>query len=103
MMQERRAANRFRTNLTVRWESLKSQGRGELCDLSASGCFILTGGQLTAPDLVRVDLELANEVTTVWGYVIYGVPEIGFALRFAFANARDRPHFEALLEKINRS
>jgi PilZ domain len=102
-MQERRTASRFRTQVSVRWETLKSQGRGEVCDLSSSGCFVLAGGNLAATDLVRLDLILSNEVATAWGYVVYEVPEMGFAVRFAFADESGQRRLEQLVENVNRS
>ncbi len=101
-MEERRVANRFRTNVNVRWETLKSEGRGEVCDLSLSGCFVLAGGQLAAADLVRLDLMLARDVITAWGYVVYAIAEMGFAVRFAFADNKGKQNVERIIESINR-
>lgn len=101
-MQERRVANRFRTNVNVRWETLRSQGRGEVCDLSPSGCFVLAGGQLAHSELVRLDLVLSRDVVTAWGYVVYAVAEMGFAVRFVFADNRGRQNIERIIESINR-
>lgn len=101
-MQERRVANRFRTNVQVRWETLRSQGRGEVCDLSLSGCFVLAGGQLAHSELVRLDLVLARDVVTAWGYVVYAVAEMGFAVRFAFADRRSQENVELIIENLNR-
>ena len=102
-MQERRTANRFRTHVDVRWETLKSHGRGEVCDLSGSGRFVLAGGHLAATDLVRLDLILTNEIATAWGYVVYEVPEMGFAVRFAFADENGKRRLEQLVGEVNRS
>jgi hypothetical protein len=102
-MQERRTASRFRTNVNVRWETLKSQGRGEVCDLSSSGCFVLSGGDLAASDLVRLDLLLTHEVATAWGYVVYEVPQMGFALRFAFADEHGQRRLEQLVANATRA
>ena len=88
-MQERRTATRFRTNLNVRWETLRTQGRGNVCDLSSTGCFILTGGEVEAGELVRMDLLLRDEVATLWGKIVYAIGEMGFAVRFLFGSEND--------------
>ncbi len=88
-MQERRSAARFRTNLNVRWETLRTQGSGSVCDLSSTGCFILTGGEVEAGELVRMNLLLRDEAPTLWGQIVYTISEMGFAVRFLFGAADD--------------
>src|SRR5713226_8094901 len=83
-MQERRTAERIRINLKARWEGLFSQGRGAVCDLSPTGCFVLTGGEVTTGELVRLEMHFPGRIDLVWGQVVYAVAEMGFALRFAF-------------------
>lgn len=102
-MQERRNAPRLRTNISARWETLKSQGRGSVCDLSAGGCFVLTGGDAEAKDLVRLELILDDKIVSVWGYVVYQVLEMGFALRFVLQIEDDRRAIEHLIEHAQRT
>ena len=89
-MQERRTSERVRANLTVRWETLKAQGRGSVCDLSSSGCFVLTGGEVTAGELLRMDLIFSEGIATFWGNVVYALNEMGFAVRFVFGSEADQ-------------
>jgi hypothetical protein len=89
-MQERRTAERIRTNLGARWEGLLTAGRGAICDLSATGCFVLTGGEISAGELVRLEIHSADRLNLVWGEVVYAISEMGFALRFAFADEEER-------------
>ena len=93
-MEERRSAERLRTNLQVRWQTLRTEGRGSVCDLSVSGCFVLTGGEVSPRELVRMDLLLPQEVVTLWGNVVYSLSEMGFAVRFLFSG-KDQETFEA--------
>ena len=97
-MQERRAAKRIRTNINVRWETLKSQGRGAVCDLSSSGCFVLAGGEVVPRELARMDLSLPDQVMTFWGNVVYAVSEMGFAVRFVFGSEADRESLERVIK-----
>ena len=100
-MQERRTAERIRINLKARWEGLFSQGRGAICDLSPTGCFVLTGGEVTAGELVRLEMHFPGRIDLVWGQVVYAVAEMGFALRFAFSDESDRLTLDELVESLN--
>ena len=98
-MQERRDAERLRTNINVRWETLKTQGRGAVSDLSASGCFVLTGGEVVPHELARLDIMLSGEVMTLWGSVVYAISEMGFAVRFVLDSEADRQTIERIITK----
>lgn len=95
-MQERRSANRLRTNISVRWETLKTQGRGSVCDLSSSGCFVLSGGEVSPGELARLDLVVLDEMVTVWGTVVYAISEMGFAVRFLFGGREEEDFMKAI-------
>ncbi|HYW70402.1 MAG TPA: PilZ domain-containing protein [Pyrinomonadaceae bacterium] len=99
-MQERRTATRFRANLSVRWETLKSTGNGAICDVSASGCFILTGGAAEPRELVRMTAVLPDEAVTVWGTVVYAASEMGFAVRFVSESDADRVSIERVISSV---
>jgi len=100
-MQERRTAERVNLNLRARWEGLRTQGRGAVSDLSSTGCFVLSGGEVTVGELIRLEINFPAEPATVWGRVVYSVAEIGFALRFAFGNEDDRRALDRLIEPLS--
>jgi hypothetical protein len=83
-MQERRAAKRLRIDRDARWEGLRTEGRGAICDLSSLGCFVLTSGEVRSGELIRLKINSPQERASLWGQVVYAVAEIGFAMRFAF-------------------
>jgi PilZ domain len=101
-MQERRAAERLRIDLEARWEGLRTQGRGAVCDLSSLGCFVLTSAEVQPSDLIRLEINFPEEVASLWGHVVYAVEEIGFAVRFAFADDADRHSLSQLTKTVNR-
>ena len=43
-------------------------------------------------ELARLDLRVTDEMLTVWGTVVYGIKEMGFAVRFLFGG-QDEEHF----------
>src|SRR6266852_6311277 len=100
-MQERRTAERVRLNLNARWEGLMTQGRGAVSDLSSTGCFVLSGGQVTNGELIQLQIDFPRNVGIVWGRVVYSVGDIGFALRFAFRDDADRRVLDGLIETLN--
>jgi PilZ domain len=102
-MQERRAAKRLRIDLNVRWEALRTEGRGAVCDLSSLGCFVLTSAELKSGELIRLDIDFPQETTSFWGQVVYTVPEIGFALRFGFASDAEKDRLVQLVESLRDS
>ena len=102
-MPERRTAQRFRTNLNARWETLGSQGRGGVSDLSSTGCFVLSGANLSPGEFMRLQLVASDQIVSLWGHVVYSVNEIGFAVRFVFGNEADKRSLERLIEFVRDS
>ena len=78
------------------------QGRGSICDLSSTGCFILTGGDVTPGELIRLEIHFPNQIALVWGQVIYAIAEMGFALHFAFTDEADRRALDELITSLNQ-
>lgn len=75
-----------------------SQGCGAICDLSSAGCFVLTGGEVTVGELVRLEIHFPERIDLVWGGVVYAIAEMGFALRFTFTNDREMGEFASAIE-----
>lgn len=101
-MQERREAERFRLNLQARWESLLAQGRAAICDLSATGCFVLSGDRIQSNELVRLEIQFPDHLVFVWGRIVYGVAEMGFAVRFVFSEENESRALRKLIEKLRQ-
>jgi hypothetical protein len=80
---------------------LRTQGRGAVSDLSATGCFVLSGGEATVGELIRLEINFPGEPATVWGRAVYSVAEIGFALRFAFGNESEQGKLAGLIEGLH--
>ena len=100
-MQERRAAERRRIDLNARWEALRTQGRGAVCDLSSLGCFVLASAEVKPGQLIRLEINFPQDVASLWGQVVYAVGEIGFALRFAFGDEAEQGKLAGLIEGLH--
>jgi hypothetical protein len=99
-MEERRTSRRIRLNLNSRWESLRTQGKGSVCDLSSIGCFILTNSDVEPGELVRLEILFPDEVAGLWGEVVSVVDEMGFALRLKFAGEEGKRKLDKLLSEV---
>jgi hypothetical protein len=100
-MQERREAQRLRVNIGARWEALRTQGRGAVCDLSSLGCFVLTGAEVRQGELIRLEVNFPGETVSLWGQVVYSISEMGFALRFVFGAEVDEDALKRLIETVS--
>ncbi len=89
---ERRATVRNKVSLHVEWENLSGRHYGTLSDVSEYGCFVLSSGEISQGDTLKVFLPLADGMKVqILGEVKNHVFEIGFALRFVdLSNAQKR-------------
>ena len=55
---------------------------------------MLTGGEVTAGELMRMDLISGDGIATLWGNVVYTINEMGFAVRFVFGSETDQQAVE---------
>src|SRR5437762_13047043 len=99
-MQERRGAPRLTVDLTVNWETLKASGRGQVSDLSSTGCFVLSGGDISSRELVRLQITSPQRVVTLWGQIVYVAQEMGFAVHFLIIDDLDRRDLRKLMDDV---
>src|SRR2546425_8918240 len=97
-MPERRTAKRVRLNLRTHWETLMTQGQGMVSDLSSTGCFVLSGGEVHPGELTRLEIHFPEGLASLWGEVVYSIAEMGFAIRFKFASKSERRALNKLIE-----
>jgi hypothetical protein len=89
-MSERRKKDRVQVDLKVYWEGALAQLEGNIVDLSASGCFILSADLVRLGELIRVAVQLPDHHEIyVWGVVVYQIAEMGFALNFTGGDDAD--------------
>ena len=101
MEKDRRSAPRARVKLPARWEGVLSRENATVSDLSRSGCFVLTVGNVEVKELVWLEIQLTDQVkVNFWAEVVNQVPEIGFALKFNSSSPEDEAALAEFLEKI---
>lgn len=82
-MDDRRTAPRAKVNLKVTWEGLLTILKGEIVDLSTSGCFVLSDDKVAMGELIRLEIhQPAGGALYLWAEVVYQMSEIGFGVRF---------------------
>ncbi len=83
MQYNRRAAPRVGVDLTTTWEGLLERQKGTITNISTNGCFVLSGGQVQAKELVRLEISLPlDEAVVIWAEVGDHAYDIGFGARF---------------------
>ena len=96
---ERRATNRYQVEVDVEWEGSNGRSPGSMSDVSLDGCFILSSGDVTDGDRVKLFVPFADGMKVEFGGRIANhVFEIGFGVRFDQLSAAQRD----LLVKIVR-
>ena len=104
MEKDRRSAPRARVKLPARWEGVLSRENATVTDLSRSGCFVLTGGQVEVKELVWLEIQLtAQQTVNFWAEVVDQASEIGFALKFNSSSPEDEEALAKYLESIFQS
>jgi hypothetical protein len=79
---ERRQCERVRLPLEVRWEGLSGRHAARVYDLSLSGCYVETLGQVTRGERIRFEVELpTGRWLSLEGEVMHEQPNMGFGLR----------------------
>jgi hypothetical protein len=101
MWPERRRAERVRADLPVRWEGFLEKSQGTISDLSANGCFILTGGAVEPDELVSVEMDVPALLRMqLWGIVVYSSQPVGFAIRFKELSATEQTLLSRVLDYL---
>ncbi len=99
MAEERRSQQRVPLVLDVRWQSLSGKHPARISDMSLSGCYIETMGQVSVGDVVRFEVQLpTGRWMPLIGEVVYHLPGMGFGLRFKMMTETQKSMVESLLD-----
>jgi len=100
---ERRKIERVSVNIDVEWEGLAGRKSGTISDVSAVGCFILSSGELTDGESVKIFLPLTDGMKVqFWGEVVNHVFEIGFAVRFIELSEAQKDFLEKFIDTLKK-
>ena len=102
---ERRSDRRYKVSFRVHWGRGESdEYSGEVSDLSAGGCFVESGEQVSEGDLVKLRIDVpGHDDLTIWGHVVFWVRATGFGVRFtAFSQGGARDMLVAIIDEEER-
>jgi hypothetical protein len=103
MTDERRDNERVRLQVEARWSGLSGQHVARVYDLSMSGCYIESLGQVSAGERVVFQIKLPDESWLVLhGTVVHSQPNIGFGLRFLALAPPTRRRLAETLTRMQR-
>jgi hypothetical protein len=98
---DRRQQERFALEQNVSWESSSGRLDGTISDISSTGCFVLSAGDVEDGDRVRIDIPLiAGGTVSLWGDVVNHVYEIGFGVRFVGLTEAQQTYLERFTETL---
>lgn len=88
---ERRGVQRFPIILDIEWEGFNGRSSGTISDVSESGCFVLSGKEVSDGESVRLFIPMGDGMKAQFnGIVVNHEEEIGFAVRFDPISAAQR-------------
>jgi len=80
---ERREARRYGVTVDIKWQGKGGRSDGTLSDLSSTGCFVLSGMEVSDGETVHIFIPIGDGMNAQFsGLVMNHEEEIGFALRF---------------------
>lgn len=80
---ERRAHERLRLPLEVRWEGSSGRHEARVHDLSTGGCYVESDGQVSEGERVTCRVQTpAGDWLILRGVIAHQQPHVGFGVRF---------------------
>ncbi len=99
---ERRSTNRFPVEVDIEWQGTGDRVAGSVSDVSLDGCFVLSSGDVTDGETVRLYIPLADGMKVEFsGRVANHVFEIGFGIKFDQLSAAQRDVLGRLVREAN--
>jgi hypothetical protein len=91
MADEQRRDERIPLILDVRWEGLSGQYAARISDISLSGCYVESLGQVSIGEEVRFEVQLpTGRWMPLRGVVVHHLAHLGFGVRFANLTTMER-------------
>ena len=98
--QDRRSEERVPLPLEVAWESESGkQHSSRISDISMSGCYVESLGQINVGERIHFKIELAlGKWIPLSGVVVYVHPQIGFGVSFTTMTEGVKTQLASLIE-----
>ncbi|MCC7306315.1 MAG: PilZ domain-containing protein [Acidobacteria bacterium] len=101
---DRRSHERLNVSIDMEWEGPGGRRNGTVSDLSVTGCFVLSSGNVQSGDTVNIYLPLGDGMKVqILGEVRNQAVEIGFAVRFIDPSDAQRSVIADLMSRFGES
>lgn len=99
MTNENRKEARARLPLEMRWQSISGRQDARVYDISASGCYVESIGQVMPGERIEFEVQLpTGRWIRLQGDVVHFQPQMGFALKFADLSELQRDMLARLVD-----
>jgi hypothetical protein len=100
---DRRRDGRYRVSLDVAWEGPSGRWEGTMNDVSRSGCYILTEGEVDDGDQINIEFPL-NDLgsSPVCAEVANHAFEIGFGVKFCDLSIIQQQNLDKYIRMIEQ-
>ena len=100
---ERRRVERFSVTIDVEWMNSAGRKPGTISDISTEGCFVMSSGEVTDGETVRIFLPLTGGMKVQFDCeVVNHVFEIGFAVRFTVLSQSQRDFLGKFIDSLKK-
>lgn len=99
---DRRRHERHAVRIDVDWENPLGKRAARISDVSFTGCFMLTSGEVDDGQIVKVLFPLSDGRRALfWGKIVNHVFDVGFALKFVAMTDIQQSLLKRLINKLD--
>lgn len=100
---ERRRVERYPVNIDIEWAGAAGRKNGTISDISIEGCFVLSSGEVTDGETVKLFLPLTGGMKVQFDCEVSNhVFEIGFAVVFASLSPAQKDFLKKFIETLKK-
>ncbi|MFN6963292.1 MAG: PilZ domain-containing protein [Pyrinomonadaceae bacterium] len=101
---DRRRHSRYRVSFDVEWEGPSGRFGGTINDISRTGCYILTDGDVDDGDRISIDFSLGDLGREAFTAEVANFAfDIGFGVRFTDLSQEQRDSINRYIDRIEGS
>ncbi|MGH7783411.1 MAG: PilZ domain-containing protein [Candidatus Binatia bacterium] len=98
---DRRRHERHAVRIDVDWENPMGKRAARISDVSVSGCFLLSSGEVDDGQIVKVLFPLSDGRRALfWGKIVNHVFDVGFGLKFVAITDMQQSLLKRLIGKL---
>ena len=98
---DRRDNERYKIHIEIEWENSSGRNPGTISDISESGFFVLSSGEVEDGESVKIFFPLADGRKFPFeGKVVNHIFEIGFAMQFIELSDAQKNFLQKLINRL---